>query len=114
MLFVWHSFCNMLIHFVTFEKNKICGINLILSQLFIFSDFKMERNYLTKHAYPVLQEYCIANGLSFEVVDLRWGITDEVVNEHLVEKLCLLEIENCKRISPHLNFVVSFEYSLKC
>lgn len=70
-------------------------------------DFKLERNMLVEHVYPVVREHCRSLGLEFEVLDLRWGITDEVVNEHLVEKICLAEIENCKKLSPGLNFVVS-------
>ena len=72
----------------------------------MYTDFKTERNVLAQKVYPELERYCQEMGLKFEVVDLRWGITDEVVNEHLVEKLCLLEVKNCKEISPNFNFVV--------
>ena len=37
---------------------------------------------------------------------MRWGVTDDSTNDHSVEKLCLLEVENCQKISLGPNFVV--------
>ena len=71
------------------------------------ADMKEERNRLTKIAYPRLSEYCKGLGLEFQVVDLRWGITDDVTDEHLANTLCLEQIRACQRISMGPNFVVS-------
>ena len=74
----------------------------------LFSDFQTERNVLVRHAYPVLQEYAATLGLDFQIVDMRWGVTDESVSEHLTEELCLREIANCQRLSFGPNFVVCY------
>ncbi|GFR74146.1 NACHT and WD repeat domain-containing protein 1 [Elysia marginata] len=64
-----------------------------------FSDMRAERNTLATRAYPKLRDFCAQMGLSFQVVDLRWGVTAEATNNHLTTKICLLELENCKKIS---------------
>lgn len=69
-------------------------------------DFKAERNVLLRDSFPVLQQYCAELGLDFQVVDLRWGVTDEVINDHQVSAVCLSEIASCQRVSVGPNFVV--------
>ncbi|KAH9502559.1 hypothetical protein Btru_068995 [Bulinus truncatus] len=64
-----------------------------------FSDTRAERNGLAREAYPKLRDYCTELGLSFQVVDLRWGVTSEATNNHLTTKICLLELENCQKVS---------------
>ena len=68
---------------------------------------KEERNHLAKVAYPQLQDYCQALGFDFQVVDMRWGVTNDATNEHITTKLCLQEISNCQRVSVGPSFVVS-------
>ncbi|ELU09567.1 hypothetical protein CAPTEDRAFT_227456 [Capitella teleta] len=70
-----------------------------------FSDYKSERNLLAKEVYPRLRDRCAAIDLDFQVVDLRWGVTQEASNDHLVEDLCFNEIEQCKRLSRGPFFV---------
>lgn len=70
------------------------------------TDMKEERNRLTKVAFPRLRQHCKDLGLEFQVVDMRWGVTDDMTNEHLVNLLCLEQIEACQRISMGPNFVV--------
>ena len=74
-----------------------------------FPDFKAERNILPERAFPVLQEVCEAQGLDFQVVDMRWGVTAEMMNDHQVSALCLQEINTCRQVSCGPNFVVSEE-----
>ncbi|GFO39257.1 NACHT and WD repeat domain-containing protein 1 [Plakobranchus ocellatus] len=64
-----------------------------------FSDMRAERNALATDAYPKLRDFCAQMGLSFQVVDLRWGVTAEATNNHMTTKICLLELENCKKVS---------------
>lgn len=66
---------------------------------------KSERNYLTRYAWPKLKEICKGHNLEFYVVDMRWGITDNAMNEHKIEKLCLTEVERCFRTSLSTAFV---------
>lgn len=81
---------------------------LLISALFCYhaADFKAERNTLPRGAYPELQKFCAEYGLDFQVVDMRWGVTDELMNDHLVSELCLREIDTCKKVSCGPNFVV--------
>lgn len=74
--------------------------------MFVCLDFKAERNVLIRDAFPVLQQQCAELGLDFQVVDLRWGVTDEVINDHQVSAVCLSEIATCQRVSVGPNFVV--------
>ena len=69
-------------------------------------DFRAERNILARKAYQDLERYCDQLGLDFQVVDLRWGVTDEVINDHQVSELCLKEITACQVVSCGPNFVV--------
>ncbi len=70
------------------------------------SDFKAERNYLHRSAYPAIQSYCSDRGLDFQVVDMRWGVTDEMMNDHQVSELCIREIQTCQQVSCGPSFVV--------
>ncbi len=71
------------------------------------SDMRQERNALATNAYPRIKQYCSTNlGLDCQVVDLRWGITDDAANDHTAEAICLSEIEHCQRNSLGPNFVV--------
>lgn len=79
----------------------------------VLLDFKAERNELLRSAFPSLQLYCAQQGLDFQVVDLRWGVTDEVINDHQVSALCLREIAACQRLSVGPNFVVSHQVILE-
>ncbi|KAK3090305.1 hypothetical protein FSP39_010788 [Pinctada imbricata] len=72
-----------------------------------FSDMRAERNTLAKDVFPQLKKFCAQNNLDFQVVDMRWGVTEDSQNDHTVEKICLLEVENCQKMSVGPNFVVS-------
>ena len=73
-----------------------------------FIDTKGERNYLARLAYPQLQEWCQSLGLEFQVVDMRWGVTQDAVLDHATTSICLQQIAECQRLSRGTNFVVSF------
>ena len=66
-----------------------------------------ERNALWSEVVPQLKEFCADLDLDFQLVDLRWGLTEDVQNDHSAKKLCLLEIENCQNVSLGPNFIVS-------
>ena len=59
--------------------------------------------------YPRLKKFCQEHGYEFQVVDMRWGIRDESMDEHETLELCIREIENCQKFSTGPSFVVSFE-----
>ncbi|XP_041365002.1 uncharacterized protein LOC121380241 [Gigantopelta aegis] len=70
-----------------------------------FSDMNVERNALLSEVVPQLKEFCAGLDLDFQLVDLRWGLTEDVQNDHSAKKLCLLEIENCQNVSLGPNFI---------
>ena len=43
---------------------------------------------------------------------MRWGVTDEMMNDHQVTSLCIREIEHCQQVSCGPSFVVSSLTSL--
>ena len=40
-----------------------------------------------------------------KVVDMRWGVRDEMTNEHQTTELCMTELRNCQRLSMGPNFI---------
>lgn len=51
--------------------------------------------------------------MTFQVVDMRWGVRDEATDDHMTTELCMREIANCQRLSMGPNFVVSLCQILK-
>ena len=43
--------------------------------------------------------------LSAQVVDMRWGVREEMTNEHLTSEICLQELTACQDTSIGPNFV---------
>lgn len=61
-----------------------------------FSDMQEERDELLKFTFPELRKICQERGVVWGEVDLRWGITDELVAEGQVLPICLEEIARCR------------------
>ena len=40
-----------------------------------------------------------------QVVDMRWGVREEMTNEHLTSEICLQELATCQELSIGPNFV---------
>ena len=36
---------------------------------------------------------------------MRWGVRDEMTNEHMTTELCMTELRNCQRLSMGANFI---------
>ena len=36
---------------------------------------------------------------------MRWGVRDEMTNEHMTTELCMTELRNCQRLSRGPNFI---------
>ncbi len=71
-----------------------------------FSDLKAERNALQERVYPRLRDLAATRGCRFQVVDLRWGISEEAALDQKTMKICLSEIERCQKVSPRPNFII--------
>ncbi|XP_032238906.2 NACHT domain- and WD repeat-containing protein 1 [Nematostella vectensis] len=70
-----------------------------------FTDTSVERNALMSRVYPRLQSFCRERGYDFQVVDLRWGIREEAVDDHILTELCMKEIKECQKLSTGPNFI---------
>jgi hypothetical protein len=65
-----------------------------------FTDMLLERNTLMEFVYPRIKEYCRDRyGVEFQVVDMRWGVRDEMTNEHMTSELCMRELAACQHLS---------------
>ena len=66
----------------------------------------MERNTLMEYVYPKIKEYCREkHGLEYQVVDMRWGVRDEMTDEHMTTALCMNELRGCQKYSMGPNFI---------
>ena len=81
-----------------------------------FTDMLMERNTLMEYVYPKIKEYCREkHGLEYQVVDMRWGVRDEMTDEHMTtvsslhvsspQALCMNELSGCQKYSMGPNFI---------
>jgi len=60
-----------------------------------FRDFVRERDVLGKVVFPRLRKFCSGLGLSLTEVDLRWGVTDEMLQKGETITTCLSEVTLC-------------------
>ncbi len=58
-----------------------------------FNDLKIERDVLQNEVFPEIQEYCESKGYRFQVIDLRWGVSNEAGLDHRAMKICLDEVK---------------------
>ncbi|MDF1876051.1 DUF4062 domain-containing protein [Sulfurimonas sp. SAG-AH-194-I05] len=70
-----------------------------------FSDFEKEREVLHKKVFPKIKKYCIKNNLTFQPIDLRWGVNEEAQLDQKTLEVCLEEVRECKHF-PHPNFLI--------
>lgn len=68
------------------------------------ADMEHERNAIVHVMEKLRREYS-SKGISIEYVDLRWGVTREAGADNRTMRICLGEIERCRRISPRPNFI---------
>ncbi|KPL70769.1 hypothetical protein ADN00_18000 [Ornatilinea apprima] len=71
-----------------------------------FSDLKAERNALQARVFPRLREFAETYGCHFQVIDLRWGVSEEASLDQQAMNICLEEIARCQQTSPRPNFIV--------
>ncbi|MCD7884161.1 MAG: DUF4062 domain-containing protein, partial [Lachnospiraceae bacterium] len=71
-----------------------------------FRDFMVERNQLNRCVFSELETYCRKQGVSFQVIDLRWGIPEQSAHNNETMKICLNEIDRCQKLSPNMNFLI--------
>jgi len=67
---------------------------------------KEERKILQKEVFPKLKEYCKERDAQIQVIDLRWGISENLALNQETMNICLKEIKRCQNITPRPNFIV--------
>lgn len=70
-----------------------------------FADTTAERNFFMQFAYPELNRFCQSLGLTFNTVDLRWGVRNESTDDHMTIDICLGELQRCMSSSTAASFV---------
>jgi hypothetical protein len=76
-----------------------------------FSDFRREREILQTKVFPVIREYAMSLGYTFQPIDLRWGVSDEAQLDQKTLELCLDEVRSCKSYDyPNFLFMLGDRY----
>ena len=71
-----------------------------------FGDFQAEREALKAKVWSKLEDRCRFHGAAFEVVDLRWGVSEADGLSHDTLRICLDEVAACRLLSPRPNFMM--------
>jgi hypothetical protein len=71
-----------------------------------FGDLIAERDALQENTFPKLRRYCQERGARFQVIDLRWGVSQEAALDQQTMRICLEELRRCQTLSPRPNFIV--------
>jgi len=61
-----------------------------------FADLLAERDYLAKVTFPAFSQVCAERGVTWNSIDLRWGITHEQQERKQVLRICLAEIDRAR------------------
>lgn len=61
-----------------------------------FADLLAERDYLAKVTFPAFAQVCAERGVTWNSIDLRWGITDAQQERNEVLRVCLAEIDRAR------------------
>lgn len=64
-----------------------------------FTDMTVERDLLMEDVYPYLREFCRRLGYNFGVADMRWGVRDEMTDEHQAVDICVTEVQRCRSVN---------------
>ncbi|KXJ19576.1 NACHT domain- and WD repeat-containing protein 1 [Exaiptasia diaphana] len=70
-----------------------------------FTDTRVDRNALMEEVFDPIRDLCQQHGIAFEVVDLRWGVRQESVDDHRVVNICMEEIKRCQETSLGIAFM---------
>ncbi|KAJ3099697.1 hypothetical protein HDU97_002866 [Phlyctochytrium planicorne] len=71
-------------------------------------DMKEEREKFMEYGIPQIRETCLALGVEFRAVDMRWGLEEMWVEPAMFAKVSLWELERSTRESMSVSSVVFF------
>ena len=62
-----------------------------------FEDLAAARDVLARRVFPRVRAHCESQGVGFSDIDLRWGVTEETIDQGKLIEYCFTEIErsNC-------------------
>ena len=60
-----------------------------------FSDLAEVRERLAEDVLPAVEKHCRQNGVAFEAIDLRWGVSSEAAANQNAMRICLDELDKC-------------------
>eukprot|EP00051_Salpingoeca_urceolata_P002590 m.51422 g.51422 ORF g.51422 m.51422 type:complete len:1630 (+) comp12223_c0_seq4:378-5267(+) len=87
------------------DKVPRLAVRVLVSSTFV--DSVAERNWLAAFVSPVVQRWCsrLNPNFQFDMVDLRWGITNKVNELNQTVQFCLDEVERCRAVSLGMFFL---------
>ena len=71
-----------------------------------FSVMRCERDVLQSDVFPKLRQLCLSNGLRFQPIDLRWGVSEEAGKDNRTMRICLRELTRCQEGRSKPNFLI--------
>ncbi|HRF96478.1 MAG TPA: DUF4062 domain-containing protein, partial [Aggregatilineales bacterium] len=71
-----------------------------------FADMGVERDALQNHVFPRLRQWCRGRGVTFQAIDLRWGVSEEAGLNQRATDVCLNEISRCQKSTKRPNFLL--------
>ncbi|KAL9969786.1 hypothetical protein ACROYT_G022043 [Oculina patagonica] len=80
-----------------------------------FTDMTIERDLLMEDVYPYLREFCRRLGYNFSVADMRWGVRDEMTDEHQAVEICVTEVQRCRKesVGPYMVCLIGDKYGYR-
>lgn len=60
-----------------------------------FADFQWERELVNTDVLPALNRELLSLGARIDLIDLRWGVSEEAGLDHATTDICLREVERC-------------------
>lgn len=77
-----------------YESSSNRKIRVFISSTFV--DMQEERNILVQGVFPKLREYFKKQMIDIAEVDLRWGISEENINDYQMLEICIEEVLHCQ------------------
>ena len=85
-------------HILTDSKWRLPTREIAVFLSSTFTDMTVERDLLMEDVYPYLREFCRRLGYNFSVADMRWGVRDEMTDEHQAVEICVAEVQRCRSV----------------
>jgi hypothetical protein len=71
-----------------------------------FADFTRERELLHRRVFPEMRRLCLAEGVRFLPIDLRWGMSEQAGTAQRTLPVIFDELCRCQKESPEFHFLL--------